>query len=145
MRLTAGTGSIAAFCFAFILGAVLLLAFTLTYRTDSNDFLQASGEFGAAAGEPSAGATRTVYLVRPEAPETGVNVVKDLHQCAPATDAEATEWLDRGEMVTVEPGTAARVIRGKAPGYAVSVEVLNGPRQGLRGWVWQDTLRDKWP
>ncbi len=145
MRPAAGTGNIAAFCFAIIMGAILLLAFNLSYRTDSHDYTQVSGDSGAAAGRSKEDEAAKVYLVRPEAPDTGVNVVKELHQRPPATDAEAAEWLDRGEMVTVEPGASARIIPGKAPGFAVNVEVLSGPSRGLRGWVWQDTLRDTWP
>jgi hypothetical protein len=132
-------------CFGFILGALALLAFTLTFRVNSEDGIFAPT--WVSAGEPAeeVAIEQRRYLVRPEAASVAVNIVKDVHQRPPATDAEAVRWIDAGEMVPVEPGTAVKRIDGRAPGYAVCVEVVNGRHQGLRGWVWEDSLRDSWP
>lgn len=145
MRAIGEVGVIAAICFAFILGALTLLAYTLAYRGDSGGFVEVPKWDTAAELSGDVRIQKTEYLVRPEAPSIGVNIVKSVHQRAPMTDTEAAQWLNAEEMVAVEPGTAVRRIDGEAPGYAVTVEVVNGPHEGLRGWVWEDTLREQWP
>ena len=135
-------GFIAALSYAFVIGAVVLYVLSLTTQGDDRVYLAAPALGSSAARTES---RDPEYLVRPEAPPVGVNIVKPVHQRAPATDAEAAEWLSAEEMVNVEPGTAVRRVKGEAPAYAVFVEVINGPKEGLRGWVWQDTLRHEWP
>jgi hypothetical protein len=145
VRETGGAGVVAAVCISFLLGALTLLAFTLATRADSGDFFILPPWVSAAELPAEVEIRKSEYLVRPEAPTVGVNVVKPLHRRAPVTDAEAAEWVRDEEMVAVAPGTAVKRIEGDPPGYAVCVEVIEGPRKGLRGWVWEDTLRDERP
>lgn len=143
MRANNGMGVFAALCLGFFLGALTLFAVTLSNRSEWDNALSVSR--WVTVPDAPAVAERIEFLVRPEAPTKGVSVVSSVHQRAPLTDAEASQWHSAEELVTVEPGTAVKRIPGDAPGFGVTVEVINGPHEGLRGWVWQDTLRKEWP
>jgi hypothetical protein len=127
-----------ALCFFTALGGLGLYLFGYNSPPNTDDAVYESSSQAEISVKP----VGTEYLVRPEAPEIGVNIIKELHQRPPATDAEAAEWLGKGEMVTVPPSTPVHRVRGLAEGYCISVEVLDGPQQGLRGWVWLECLRD---
>ncbi len=93
------------------------------------------------AGTPSQSAPTPInyagpgYLWIAHAPQSTVPVISPVHQVWPGSVQQLLLWRDAGEVCAVAPGTKVGPDAGPKPFGGWSVEVLEGPCKGFRGWV----------